>query len=516
MALPPPPNFVLNAVLACGVPNLPLFDGQSPAERVTSEVFENDFVTCKNLTKEDLNDSIRSYANLTVANGRIVLNPLTKKRLYAMILWARGLYRVGQDPIGLPFFVADANTIIEKGKELQAFKDKAKTITDTAKPTTFTDKSDWLDWSETFKNFLTHIPGRSDIPLVYILRENVTHAIVEDPAKDLIHNLIDMAPLHGSVYNTDAAEVHTYIVKFIEGNVTAEAKIRSHSNQGNGRDDFMALKDHYKGVGFHAIAVTRAEDTISSMYYSREKFQMNWEKFERELNLAWATIDKKEGRVVYSDERKMRILFTKVKSADFLKTMCTTLETQILNPGHALTYDQCMTAFRNEVRKKFPAEATTTTRGRRVQQLGRGRGRGRGRGGRNFGNKRKNHQKERMVKGKSGKWHAIHPSYKLAKEVWNDLFDAKINKINNERAAFKRTRRGNDAPTVISQLTTDTNGIATIQVPVAMIQQAATNPTPTPANNKHTSWQNQSGGNNNPMGGRNEQAQLRSRNSGRS
>ena len=79
----------------------------------------------------------------------------------------------------------------------------------------------------------------------------------------------------------------------------------------------MALKDHYEGVGFHAIAVTRAEDTISSMYYSGEKFQMNWEKFERELNLAWATIDKREGRVVYSDERKMRILFTKVKSADF-------------------------------------------------------------------------------------------------------------------------------------------------------------------------------------------------------
>ena len=86
MALPPPPNFVLNAVLACGVSYLPLFDGQSPAERVTSEVFENDFVTCKNLTKEDLNDSIKSYTNLTIANGRIVLNPLTKKRLYAMIL----------------------------------------------------------------------------------------------------------------------------------------------------------------------------------------------------------------------------------------------------------------------------------------------------------------------------------------------------------------------------------------------------------------------------------------------
>ena len=102
-------------------------------------------------------------------------------------------------------------------------------------------------------------------------------------------------------------------------------------------------------MGFHAVAVTKAEDTISNMYYLGEKFQMNWEKFEQELNLAWATMDKKEGRIVYSDERKMRILFTKVKSSDFLKTMCTTLETQILNPAHGITYEQCMTAFRNEV-----------------------------------------------------------------------------------------------------------------------------------------------------------------------
>ena len=69
---------------------------------------------------------------------------------------------------------------------------------------------------------------------------------------------------------------------------------------------------------------------------------------------------------------------------------------------------------------------------------------------------------------------------------------------------------------MISQLTTDTNGIATIQVPVAMIQKAATNLTPITTNTKNMSQQNQGGGNNNPMGGRNEQAQLRSHNSGRS
>ena len=121
-----------------------------------------------------------------------------------------------------------------------------------------------------------------------------------------------------------------------------------------------------------------------------------------------------------------------------------------------------------------------------------------------------------MIKGKSGKWHAVHPSYKLAKEIWNDLPDAKINKINDERAAFKRTKKGNDASTVISQLTTDTDGMTTIQVPILMIQQATTNPNHIINDSENATQQDQGSGINNPMGRRNEQAQLRSRNNGQS
>ena len=204
MALPPPPNHVLDAVRACGVPDVPAFMGQGPAQRVASEIFEDDFTTCKNLTKEELNENFKSYSNLTIAGGRIVLNPLVKKRLHALLQWAIGLYRVGQDPNDQPFPVIHANAILEKSKELKKFKDKAKTITDAAKPATFTHKSDWQDWSETFRNFLKHVPGRSEIPLAYIIREKEINEIVEDPSKDLIHNLIEMAPLNGENYETDA------------------------------------------------------------------------------------------------------------------------------------------------------------------------------------------------------------------------------------------------------------------------------------------------------------------------
>ena len=117
-----------------------------------------------------------------------------------------------------------------------------------------------------------------------------------------------------------------------------------------------------------------------------------------------------------------------------------------------------------------------------------------------------------MVQGKSGKWLAIHPSYKLPQEVWLDLPDAEIKKINDERAAFKQSKSGNDNATVISQLTTDTNGMATIQVPVSMIQQAATG---THVSDNSTQQEQDNVGTN-PMGGRNEQAQIRSRNNGRS
>ena len=61
------------------------------------------------------------------------------------------------------------------------------------------------------------------------------------------------------------------------------------------RYHFIALTDHYEGIGFH----TKAEANISNMWYSGEKFQMNWENFERELNLAWPTLDKVENIIVY-------------------------------------------------------------------------------------------------------------------------------------------------------------------------------------------------------------------------
>ena len=54
-----------------------------------------------------------------------------------------------------------------------------------------------------------------------------------------------MAPLSGATFTVDSAEVHTYIVNFIAGNNMAESKIQAHTDDNDGRRDFIALTAHY-------------------------------------------------------------------------------------------------------------------------------------------------------------------------------------------------------------------------------------------------------------------------------
>ena len=60
----------------------------------------------------------------------------------------------------------------------------------------------------------------------------------------------------------NAAEVHTYIVSFTAGNLTAEAKMKLHANNNNGRLSFKALLEHYKGVGMNSIDILRADSIL--------------------------------------------------------------------------------------------------------------------------------------------------------------------------------------------------------------------------------------------------------------
>ena len=92
-----------------------------------------------------LDDELKSYSTLTATHGHIRLTPGHKKNIKAFIQWTRDHIRLGIDPITVRFPVANASDFIKRYKHHDAYVNKSKTITETAKPENFTDKLKWIE-----------------------------------------------------------------------------------------------------------------------------------------------------------------------------------------------------------------------------------------------------------------------------------------------------------------------------------------------------------------------------------
>ena len=389
---PPAPHTVTDAMALCGLDNLAFFNGATNCQRFATDIFANDFNSCLDMTMTELEDDLKTYAQLTVNQGQIRARVQQKKNIKVFVQWAKDKIRFGEDPSAEAFPVAQAATLLTRYKTHANYVKRAEAIKDTAKPKHFNEKTKWDEWDPVFINFLRAIPGRNGIPLSYVVRKTEAATIIA--GVDMIEDYINRVPLVGDAYNIDNAEVHTYIISFITGNTTAEAKILSHTTAKDGRSEFMALRDHYEGVGVNKCEILIADETINTLFYSGEKKpHMWWEEFEKRLTKAFAIYDKNEGRQVYSDEMKLRLLCGKVQ-ADFLNATRTSIQIDLTRVPMTMTYDLALTNFRNEVNRKFPPDMSqNTSRSRRqVNELGtsrdqggRGRGRGRGRGGRGGG-----------------------------------------------------------------------------------------------------------------------------------
>ena len=112
----------------------------------------------------------------------------------------------------------------------------------------FTMTMNWRDWKTTFKNYLHQMPGRYGVPLNYVIREN--DLPIRTRTGDLLRDYSRMYRLNNNGYDLDNGQVAIFILKFIQGNTTAEARVQSVPGDGtDGRAIWTALKIHYEGQG---------------------------------------------------------------------------------------------------------------------------------------------------------------------------------------------------------------------------------------------------------------------------
>ena len=386
---------IVDALIACGVDNVALFMGKTQATRIAEEIFNGSFSSCLDITFKELDEACKAYSELTVAQGQIRVPAGTRKNIKAFLQWTQDEICLSRDPSDTPFPANQVLNLIRRYKTHEQFIANSKTLAEAAKPEKFKEATKWEDWKPTFLNYLRSIPGRNDIPLKYICREADTPDLTAANA-DFLDDYVAMAPLDRDSFAIDTAQVHTFLLNFIAGNDTVEAKIQGLQRANDGREAFKRLVEHYEGVGIHALDIREADEVITNLFYAGEKPpHMWWSEFEKQLMRAFNAYVKREGRVVHSNSMKIRMLVDKIK-ADFLTPTKAQLEIELSRTPMSMTYEQAIALFRNMVNQKHPPQMgaaqnrvrrsineTSANRGGRGQGRG-GYGRG-GRGGRNTG-----------------------------------------------------------------------------------------------------------------------------------
>ena len=81
-----PPLFtIFDQLEACGTYNVDLFDSDTLAQRLAEQIFNDDYNIYMDKSFEKLEQNFKSYARLTVTEGRIRLLPGIKRSIKAFI-----------------------------------------------------------------------------------------------------------------------------------------------------------------------------------------------------------------------------------------------------------------------------------------------------------------------------------------------------------------------------------------------------------------------------------------------
>ena len=171
------------------------------------------------------------------------------------------------------------------------------------------------------------------MPLSYVKRDNEAPDHAFDFVGDFTREIISFAPLDGPKFRADARKVHQLLKNFLMAE-SAEQWIRPLASRGNGRDDVLELRHHYKGEGNQSRRIGSADKYHEPLHYKSEH-AMPWETFLDRMQKMF-NIYKEEGEEM-TENPKLWELFKHTKHAQLTKSV-KALEVQYDMDG--LTYTQ--------------------------------------------------------------------------------------------------------------------------------------------------------------------------------
>ena len=213
-------------------------------------------------------------------------------------------------------------------------------------------------------NFLKSHLGRNGVPLNYSVHDNFNPIVSNNT--NLLDDYYNRTLLQGRVFTHDASKFHLYIISLISENTVDEQKIFPYNDNVNVQEEFLALKDFYKGVGTNSKATISADNDIQELFYTGEKKpHVWWDESEIRLNNSFAIIDKDAGRQIHTNESKLRLLNKNIR-AKFLTTKTMTIGMQMSIITMNIAYFSELSKYRNTVNQILFNESSVKSNNIRI------------------------------------------------------------------------------------------------------------------------------------------------------
>ena len=252
------------------------------------------------MSKDDVT-SLASRLEKRPEPNNISLPTSVVKNLQGLCFWASKARRQRRDITAADFDQVVLSDALDE-MEIKAETDKAPEI----KPEILKEEI-WEDWSREFPTYLSHIIGKQQAPLDYVIRPEIQPGHVFQTLRE---QELYTYPLTGPFFHEDNKVVYRLLSDRVRDQPATW--IQPYQASQNGRAARLALVAHYDGGGQKEKRINKAEAILSSVFYHNER-AFSFDSYSTKLLRAFRTLEETPNR--RSNANQVKILLDNIRIA---------------------------------------------------------------------------------------------------------------------------------------------------------------------------------------------------------
>ena len=310
---------ITNRIIMISLTQILTWIGISPAavrNAIINDLLSNGLEDLKDLTHDEVKDTLSSYAKRNDGPFPVVLTPLQKQRLRGLVLLIKDISRSGQE-IGFNDHF-DRNSFLDEISEAitrDDMRNKLRKIGEAFLDTSFTHKLkgqvQWKKFIEGLSSNLSMIVGVQDVPLSYVIRKDPEpHWDPTIPYEDAI---IQGVKMEGPGFMIDKRTVHQIILRNVCENSDAYTYLKPLLRRQDGSLDIKALRDRYESEASRQTNINLSKSVLANLKYKNER-SLSFESFSSKLQKAYDDLED-AGRHVHNGDI-VDALWSKIQASE--------------------------------------------------------------------------------------------------------------------------------------------------------------------------------------------------------